>query len=217
MSKFYEVDNISGVYRISCVPENKAYIRSGRNMWWQFNHNFTHLRAGDHPNSSLQDAYRKYGLTAFTCDILEEAPINKCADAEFDWIKKFDPSSLYNEVHDPQIDQFVSYINNKWLVPFGSDEDAMKKYRIWREEDKREIALAAKRCFLLDAPASHITFVATMKFMSEELGYEIVTDQFMFNVSKLTYRLVAFYDPAASTYVPPYHAPSSTPNPNNKQ
>jgi len=211
LSSFYEVDNISGVYRITCVPEGKAYIRGGKNMWWQFNHNFTHLRAGDHPNTSLQEAYRKYGLTAFTCDILEEVPINKCAEAEFNWIKKFDHNSLYNEMRVPQIEQFVNFINNKWLVPSGADEGVAEKYRIWHARDKQEIALAAKRAFLLDAPASHITFVAAIKFMSEELGYEIVTGEFKTCIEKHMYRLITAYNPSASTYVPPYPAPDSTP------
>ena len=204
MSRFCEVDNISGVYRITCVPEGKAYIRGGRNMWWQFNHNFSHLRARNHNNESLQEAYDKYGLTAFTCDILEEVPINKCAEAEFNWIKKFDPSGLYNEAHAPQIDQFVGYINDKWLVPIGTDEVEKTKLRIWWRDDKRQIVNMAKDCFLLDMPLSKITFVAVMDFMGKELGYEIEVGELRFNVEKHTYRLITAYNP-------PYPAPSSTP------
>lgn len=189
-------------------------------MWQRFSTHFFHLRAGDHANKFLQVAYNTYGLPDFTCEIVAEVPAGRLKDVESEWIERYGLSNLYNAIavsptKVTRVDKFVEYINNHWLLPATEDVGLPQLYKIWRAEDKNKIIKLAKECWLIDTPASRFSFIAVIKLMRDSLGYEIKTGQSLFNGKACTYKLITAYDPAASTYVPPYPAPSSTPTPNN--
>jgi group I intron endonuclease len=61
----------SGIYRITCVKNQKIYIGSAVNLTVREQLHRRALIRGDHDNSMLQRAWRKYGETAFAWDVLE--------------------------------------------------------------------------------------------------------------------------------------------------
>ena len=191
-------------------------------MWQRFSTHFFHLRAGDHANKFLQAAYDEHGLPAFTCEIVAEVPADRLKDAESEWINRHGISNLYNIItvsptKVTRVNKFVEFINSHWLLPDADDIELPQLYKIWRTEDKNKILKLAKECWLLDTPVSRFSFIAVIKLMQEKLGYKIETGQSLFGGEKHTYKLITAYDPAASTYIPPYPAPDSTPVSTNYQ
>lgn len=188
-------------------------------MWQRFSTHFFHLRAGDHANKFLQAAYDEHGLPAFTCEIVAEVPADRLKDAESEWINRHGISNLYNIIkvsptRVTRADKFVQFINSHWLLPSSTDSGLPQLYKIWREDDKRKIVELAKECCLLDGQLSRVSFIAVIKLMREKLGYEIDEGRSLFNGVQHSFKIVRTYDPAASTYVPPYPAPDSNPTPN---
>ena len=220
ISGYFGLDRISGIYQITCIPENKSYIGSSNNVWRRLSTHFFHLRAGDHGNKPLQAAFDEYGLASFRYGILTEVPSNKIKDAESEWVDRYGLSNLYNvnavsPTKITQVDRFINFINKRWLLPSSSGVGLSQLYKIWREDDKQEITALAKDCCLLDTQLSRVSFISVIKLMCEKLGYQIEGGQSRFGGARHTYKLIIAYDPAASTYIPPYPAPSSTPTPNN--
>jgi group I intron endonuclease len=60
-----------GIYEISCSATGKLYIGSAKNIKERWKIHKQRLRAGDHHCGHLQNAWNKYGETAFTFSMLE--------------------------------------------------------------------------------------------------------------------------------------------------
>lgn len=61
---------ISGVYRIHCSGNQKAYIGSAVSLMQRLASHFSLLKRGAHTNRHLQSAYEKYGKASFSADIM---------------------------------------------------------------------------------------------------------------------------------------------------
>lgn len=86
MSK--EPQQLSGVYRILCVPTGKIYIGSAVDLRARWDRHRGSLRRGTHRNSHLQRAWDKYGAMNFEFSVLELVDTSDLLRAEQAWINK---------------------------------------------------------------------------------------------------------------------------------
>jgi group I intron endonuclease len=85
------IPNASGIYRIACIATGKFYIGSAANLRIRRLTHFSQLHRNIHHNSKLQNAWNKYGVDAFTFEVLELVlPISLTAREQY-WLDKFKP------------------------------------------------------------------------------------------------------------------------------
>lgn len=89
----------SGVYKITCLKNNKIYIGSSKNISKRFSSHKNQLKNKKHHNYFLQKDWIKYGKENFKFEILELCEPNKRFDLEqkyLDEIKPFYYNNGYN-------------------------------------------------------------------------------------------------------------------------
>lgn len=74
---------MKGIYKITCLSNNKVYIGQSVMLNKRLNSHFSHLRRGVHHNEHLQKAFNKYGEENFSIEILAE-----CSKSELDNLEK---------------------------------------------------------------------------------------------------------------------------------
>lgn len=77
---------VAGIYKITCLANNKIYIGSSQNI---FKRIFTHkstLKRNTHRNKHLQSAWNKFGENSFVFDIIEVVEEGNLIDREQEWI-----------------------------------------------------------------------------------------------------------------------------------
>ena len=91
-----------GIYKITNLKNNKAYIGQSTDIKTRWNSHKLDLRNNTHRNSHLQNAFNKYGEEAFEFRILETTFEENLDDTEEYWIDYFDttnPRKGYNLRH----------------------------------------------------------------------------------------------------------------------
>ena len=63
--KFIELRNLSGIYKITNLENNKFYIGSAKDLYDRLASHKKDLRANKHCNIYLQRSYNKYGADSF--------------------------------------------------------------------------------------------------------------------------------------------------------
>jgi hypothetical protein len=140
----------------------------------------------------------------------KSAYLSKCRASYGEFMKNEDNTSWFNSIsHLLQHDiydvkrfilsinekMFIDYINKRWLVPKGMvDKKELKKYKIYKEEDKKEIVKMVIKCKLLKLYFSQITFKKVVDLMQDNLGYTIETTRGVMNKKKHTYKLIVDFD-----------------------
>ncbi len=85
------IPSTSGIYKITCIANNRIYIGSAVNLRDRRNRHFNHLRQNRHHSQHLQRAWNKYGEQAFTFEVLEQVlPISLTAREQY-WLNKLKP------------------------------------------------------------------------------------------------------------------------------
>jgi hypothetical protein len=79
--------NVTGIYLIHNTVSNKSYIGSAKNIYRRIfgKSSVSHLKSlseNRHHNTHLQSAYNKYGVSAFTFDVLEVCDKQKLIERE---------------------------------------------------------------------------------------------------------------------------------------
>jgi len=152
-----------------------------------------------HPNKELQEDFNKYGIDVFDFSVLElVSGKKKLIEKEQMYLNKLDFRNNYNvhraiaEKHIFNKESFIKYIRDKWLVPDGVvDAEELDKYKIYKEEDKEEIIKYAIDCNLLNKYPSQITFINIIKYMINELGFNIISKREQrINRGQYTYKLI---------------------------
>lgn len=64
-----------GIYRITNTVNGKIYIGQSRNIWKRLEAHRTDLRTGTAKNQHLQNAWNKYGESAFVFETIEDVPL----------------------------------------------------------------------------------------------------------------------------------------------
>lgn len=180
-----ELNKLSGIYEISNKINGRKYIGHSKNITYRWYHHLNNLINGLHHNSKIQNDFNIYGLSNFEFSILELVDNKEnLLIKEQEYLNLLDFDSNYNinnsikKEKQPNIINFTTYINTKWLVPSDASEDETNKYRIYKQEDKDEIVEKAIDCQLIDLPRSYITFNRIINFMQETLGYRIEDGRF---------------------------------------
>lgn len=89
--------NVSGVYVITNILNNKQYVGQSKNIkrrWQDHSSKSIHPRKQDEYNSLLYRAMREDGLENFTIKVLEECSIENLKEREVYWIEKL---NTYND------------------------------------------------------------------------------------------------------------------------
>lgn len=81
---------MTGIYKITCVGNNKCYIGQSIAIKRRWNDHKKSLKQGTHYNKYLQNAYNKYGENSFVYEILEQCSKDKLNEREQFYIALFD-------------------------------------------------------------------------------------------------------------------------------
>lgn len=85
------IPSSSGIYKITCTANKKIYIGSTIDLQRRQYEHFTKLRLNKHINTILQNAWNKYGESAFTFEVLEIVlPMSLTAREQY-WLNKLKP------------------------------------------------------------------------------------------------------------------------------
>lgn len=80
---------MTGIYKITCLANNKCYIGQSVAIKRRWNEHQKALSKGTHYNTYLQNAYNKYGKDNFIYEILEQCPKEKLNEREQFYIQLF--------------------------------------------------------------------------------------------------------------------------------
>jgi len=81
--------DISGVYKISCLKNNKCYIGSAINIRKRWSTHKHELSKNKHPNIKLQNAWNKYGCEQFIFSVVKECKKEELLILEEKYIKDY--------------------------------------------------------------------------------------------------------------------------------
>ena len=198
---------VSGIYRITCLPENKSYIGKSKNIGNRWMSHLSALADQTHVNVGLQQAYNTYGISSFVFEIIELASEDLLREAEARWIEYAGISNLYNVTRVAcdglvNLDRFINYINATWLVPSGMDKKLQERYRIWKDADKAAIIDMADQCKIFALYKSEITFNRVVRLLQDCLGYSVDSGSALLDGQRKVYKLVVSYDAEAKSYPP---------------
>src|SRR5260221_5069738 len=86
-----DIPKTSGIYKITCTVTRKIYIGSAINLRKRQHGHWGHFRRNTHYNLILQNAWNKYGESAFTFEVLELVlPMSLTAREQY-WFHKLKP------------------------------------------------------------------------------------------------------------------------------
>lgn len=89
----------SGIYLLVCEASHKYYIGKGNIIFQRlYAHQFA-LEKNIHPNPHLQRAFNKYGISSFSCYILENCNKEQLNDIEIHYISKYRSEYGYENVY----------------------------------------------------------------------------------------------------------------------
>ena len=92
---------LSGVYRITCVANNKTYIGSSDNIMRRLKTHERELKKGSHNNRLMQKDYEKYGAEFFEFRVLfKDIPKDKLTAYEKVGIYLYDSIVMYKGYND---------------------------------------------------------------------------------------------------------------------
>ena len=92
---------LSGVYRITCVANNKTYIGSSDNIMRRLKTHERELKEGSHNNRLMQKDYEKYGAEFFEFRVLfKDIPKDKLTAYEKVGIYLYDSIVMYKGYND---------------------------------------------------------------------------------------------------------------------
>ncbi len=112
---------ISGVYKITCLKNNKVYVGQSLDINRRLNQHYNSLNSLVHRHHSedLQEDWDKYGEGCFIADIIEECPPQKLEEREKYWIdfyksdeEGYNVRGGYNQPIKDEIDNAIKILTN---------------------------------------------------------------------------------------------------------
>lgn len=145
---------INGVYKITCISNNKIYIGSCSAKDWIYTrliHHRNDLISNRHQNKYLQRAFNKYGKEKFFVEILEICPSDQCIDKEQKWIDLLQPhynmckkaGSSFGRIVSEETRERISKANKKWIKDNPWFREKVRKLatgRIVSKENREKMA-----------------------------------------------------------------------------
>lgn len=111
---------ISGVYKITCLKNDKVYVGQSLDINRRLNQHYNSLNnlTHRHHSSDLQDDWDKYGEKNFVAEIIETCPPNKLEEREKYWIdfyksdvEGYNVRGDYNKPIKEEIDNIIKQLN----------------------------------------------------------------------------------------------------------
>lgn len=95
--KHYKNDDMSGIYQIHCILNNKSYIGQAYHIWHRLRHeHFRTLLKNTNPNRHLQAAFNKYGMENFIWSVYKLCAVEELNDEETLAIATIGRENLFN-------------------------------------------------------------------------------------------------------------------------
>lgn len=130
-----------GIYKITCLINQKVYIGQSILLNKRLNSHFSHLKRGVHHNAHLQNAFNKYGEENFVIEIL-----TKCNEEELDNLERYF-ISIYNSMNKNFGFNLMNGGQDSRRYFTQEVKDKMSKSnkgRIFSDEHKKHISLSQK-------------------------------------------------------------------------
>ncbi len=96
--EYKEIKIYFGVYKVTCLVNNKIYVGSFTNLKNRWVTELMKLELGQHVNSELQNDFNLYNKDNFTYEVLEEIDQTKSKDIKGDlkaleelWLEQLQP------------------------------------------------------------------------------------------------------------------------------
>ena len=106
--------NLTGIYKIINVKNNKYYIGSTQESFLiRWKNHIGALRRNTHKNSHLQNAYNKYGEESFVFNILETCNKEECLNREQIYLDNIDKNSYNINLSATALDKSEETINKQ--------------------------------------------------------------------------------------------------------
>jgi len=149
--------NLSGIYLITCLPNQKKYIGSSKNIYYRLRRHLSDLRKNRHSNPILQNCFNKYGEDCLTTQILEQGG-GDLIQKEKQWIDSLKPEMnindpayiIFNEDTKKKIsDSLIEYFKKhpqtgRTVTVFTLDGKLFKVYDSISQADKELSPLTSK-------------------------------------------------------------------------
>lgn len=111
----------SGVYKITCLKNNKVYVGQSLDISRRLHQHFNSLNSltHRHHSESLQQDWDRYGSDSFLAEVIEECPSSKLEEREKYWIDFYDSAKngynakiCYNQPIKDEIDKAILVLEN---------------------------------------------------------------------------------------------------------
>lgn len=138
--------NNTGIYKITCLSNNKLYIGSSKNIEKRFKTHINQLNKNKHINEHLQSAWNLYGQNNFLFEIIEICEISNLLIREQYWldlIKSYDRKIGFNAC--VKSDRPLGYKHNNISKEKMSKAKLGKKIPIETIEKIRQQNIGKKR------------------------------------------------------------------------
>lgn len=141
--------NISGIYAIINIANDKLYIGSAKNFSERQNEHFRKLRYGKHVNKHLQSSYDKYKDKNFIFVKLEYCEKEKLIEREQWWIDNLKPEynkrpTANNQIGFKHSEKTLAIFRQRDMTQLHIKSANLRRGSKASEETKKKMSLAHK-------------------------------------------------------------------------
>lgn len=159
-----EMPHTSGVYKITCMSNNKVYVGSSIDMFQRTKGHVALLRYNKHCNKHLQFAWNKYGESAFRFDVIELV-LSFCVQfREQYWINKLKASNHRKGFNMNPIASGAHYATLETREKIGN----ASKERVFTQQHRARIAASNSGRRRSDESKAKIRNARARQVISEE-------------------------------------------------
>jgi group I intron endonuclease len=132
-----EINNNSGIYKITNLVNNKIYIGQSRHVKQRITGHFNKLKRNCHNNIYLQRSFNKYGIDNFKFEILCYCDISELSKNESFYIKQY--ASFNRKIgYNLTEDSHTHIIKTRKLIGFKNREILLKN-NIIKKQNARKV------------------------------------------------------------------------------
>lgn len=190
------IPRTSGIYKITCTVNGKIYVGSAKNLLVRWNGHRKMLRKGNHHSIHLQNAWNKYGESAFQFEIIELVMPWSRIDREQYWLdtlKPYDKRIGFNIAKVAENSMTGLKHTDEWKAE-NSKRHQGNQYAKGRKVSAEERAERSKAVVYRDFTQEHktkisaskmrhvVTDEAKEKMRNSHLGKKQSTEQILNNV-----------------------------------
>lgn len=114
-----------GIYKITNTTNNKCYIGQSRDIEARWAKHLSAYKSS--PDWELYRAFKKYGISAFKFEVIEECSIEELNEREVYWIAQYD--SFYNGYNMTLGGEACNGTNDKTVYQYDLSGQLIKEYK----------------------------------------------------------------------------------------